>query len=192
GQYQAGVTRRDPIGRRYAVRREDVLNQFPHQYSPFLALPGGLGETIGAGLASGRGFDGTVFRMSLRTRPGDISGSLCTSGGVERELKRFSESASAGLVMAHYLGSVHASVVRSGTGEVDQLFSCRVPRRRDRVKRREAVTDSEWRKTGLNVMFRGYVAPRGTYKLTVCSSTVKEKWADDGGGGGGGGGRGSS
>lgn len=56
------------------------------QYSPFLALPGGLGETIGAGLASGRGFDGTVFRMSLRNRPSEISGSPCTSSGVEREV----------------------------------------------------------------------------------------------------------
>ena len=50
------------------------------------------------------------------------------------QLKRFSESASAGLVMAHYLGSVHASVCRRDTNEVDQLFSCRVPRRRDRIK----------------------------------------------------------
>ena len=38
GQYQAGATRRDPIGKRYAVRREDVLNQFPHQVRPSLSL----------------------------------------------------------------------------------------------------------------------------------------------------------
>ena len=53
-------------------------------------------------------------------------------------------------------------------------------------QRREAVTDAEWRKSSLNLMFRGFVAPRGTYKVTVCSATVKEKWRDDVGGGGGG------
>ena len=52
-------------------------------------------------------------------------------------------------------------------------------------QRRDALTDTEWRKSGLNVMFRGYVSPRGTYKVTVCSSTIKEKWKDGGGGGGG-------
>ncbi|CAN0535738.1 unnamed protein product, partial [Ectocarpus sp. 12 AP-2014] len=104
------------IGRSYVVRREDVLNQFPHQYAPFLALPGGLGETIGEGLTSGRGYHGTVFRMSLRTRPGDISGSTCTIDAVERELKRFSGPASAGLVMSHHLKSVHASVRRRRAG----------------------------------------------------------------------------
>lgn len=36
--------------------------------------------------------------------------------------------------MAHYLGGVHASVRRRDTDEVYQLFSCRVPRRRDRMK----------------------------------------------------------
>lgn len=58
------------------------------QYAPFLALPGGLGETIGEGLTSGRGYQGTVFRMSLRTRPGDISGSKCTVDAVEREVQQ--------------------------------------------------------------------------------------------------------
>ncbi|CAM9856091.1 unnamed protein product, partial [Ectocarpus sp. 13 AM-2016] len=85
GRHHSGGPRRDPIGRSYVVRREDVLNQFPHQYAPFLALPGGLGETIGEGLTSGRGYHGTVFRMSLRTRPGDISSFTCTIDAVERE-----------------------------------------------------------------------------------------------------------
>lgn len=46
-----------------------------------------MGETIREGLSSGRGFDGTVFRMSLRTRAGDISGSTYTGEAVEREVR---------------------------------------------------------------------------------------------------------
>lgn len=56
------------------------------QYAPFLALPGGVGHAIKEGLSSGSGFDGTVFRMSLRTRPGEISGFECTTAAVEREV----------------------------------------------------------------------------------------------------------
>lgn len=56
------------------------------QYAPFLALPGGVGHAIKEGFSSGSGFDGTVFRMSLRTRPGEISGFECTAAAVEREV----------------------------------------------------------------------------------------------------------
>lgn len=56
------------------------------QYAPFLALPGGVGNAVREGLSSGGGFDGTVFRMSLRTKPGEISGSKCTVDAVEREV----------------------------------------------------------------------------------------------------------
>lgn len=64
----------------------DRIEMDTNQYAPFLALPGGLGEMIGEGLTSGRGYHGTVFRMSLRTKPGDISGSKCTVDAVEREV----------------------------------------------------------------------------------------------------------
>ncbi|CAM9350980.1 unnamed protein product [Scytosiphon promiscuus] len=180
--------RREPIGRSYVVRREDVLNQFPHQYAPFLALPGGLGDTVRDGLTCGQGFQGTVFRMSLRKRPGAISGSECTVDSVERELKRFSEAVAAGLAMSHHLKSVNASVRRggglSGDEAVEQLFSSRLRGPAGRYKRREVVRDAEWRKSGLNVYLRGFTAPRGTYKLVVCTSSWKEgDGLRDGGGG---------
>lgn len=35
--------------------------------------------------------------------------------------------------------------------------------------------DTEWRKSSLNVYLRGFTAPRGTYKLVVCTSSWKEE-----------------
>lgn len=52
------------------------------------------------------------------------------------QLKRFAEAASTGLVMSHYLTSVHACVRRAGTsgGAVDDLFSSRLRGLNGRLK----------------------------------------------------------
>lgn len=42
-------------------------------------------------------------------------------------------------------------------------------------QRREAITDADWRKSSLNTYIRGFDAPRGAYKLRVCTSAWKEE-----------------
>lgn len=42
-------------------------------------------------------------------------------------------------------------------------------------QRREVAKDAEWRKSSFNVYLRGFTAPRGTYKIAVCTSSWKEE-----------------
>ncbi|KAG5176706.1 hypothetical protein JKP88DRAFT_265343 [Tribonema minus] len=54
--------------KRYSISRNDVFERFPHQFAPFLAVPG---ANIEAGLRSPEGrFHGTALRLSLRTAVG--------------------------------------------------------------------------------------------------------------------------
>lgn len=53
-------------------------------------------------------------------------------------------------------------------------------------QRREAVTGADWRKSSLNVIIRGFLAPRGTYNLRVCTTAWREERREGTGGNSGG------
>jgi sacsin len=164
------------VAKRYTVTRAEVLERFPDQFAPFLAVPGSL---MNAALMSGRG-SATVIRLPLRSSPGAVSFTTWNVRGAEHAVRAFFDTARSSFLFTSRLNLVEACVRRSDSDTTPvSLFSVRShDPLGNRTVRAAMKCNRDWRRKGLSNMLKGYYAKRSSFELRIMCQVEDHIFAD--------------
>jgi len=166
-----------PVARRYGINASDIFDNFSDQYAPFVLSPFGVKEAFSE--SGPQYFNGTIFRLSMRSKPSTLSSRTYGFEEVERIAARLASNIGDTFLFTSNVTSIKIARWPHGHGELKKIVKARI-RTSPSVRNgnmEKMINNHDWKKSKFATLFKKWEPVKSNMTMEV--STILREGEED-------------
>ena len=164
-----------PVARRYGISSSDLFENFSDQYAPFTMSPFGVAEAFAEN--GPQYFSGTIFRISMRSKPSPLSSRCYGVTEVENILSRLATNIGEAFLFTSNITSIKIAKWEAGKDDLASVVKSRI-RTSPSVRRNhmeKMSSNQDWKKSRFSTLFKKWEPVKGIMTMEVATLIMNGK-----------------
>ncbi|GMH69495.1 hypothetical protein TrRE_jg392, partial [Triparma retinervis] len=164
-----------PVARRYGISSSDLFENFSDQYAPFILSPFGVAEAFAENAP--QYFNGTIFRISMRSKPSTLSSRCYGVAEVEGISSMLASNIGEMFLFTSNITSIKVAKWENGNDNLVSVAKSRI-RTSPSVRRNhmeKMTSNQDWKKSRFSTLFKKWDPVKDIMTMEVTTSMMNER-----------------